>query len=156
MGDTQSKKFSLSDAYRFEGFRPQEGKVRGIFGKPQAQIMPLARRSMKTCCAGCGAIEKGWYDCMVKQIRDLPCGSEHLYLEIEFRRVLCRKCGKVRNERLEWLADNQLYTKRFAAYVGRRCREESIESVAKELDLDRDIVKEMKKYMRASGEGGYA
>lgn len=41
------KKRQLSDAYRFEGFRPQEGKMRGIFGKPQARILPLTRRSKK-------------------------------------------------------------------------------------------------------------
>jgi hypothetical protein len=38
------------------------------------------------------------------------------------RRVACRRCGKVKRERLEFLADNPLYTKRFANYVGQRRR----------------------------------
>ena len=67
----------------------------------------------------------------------------HMYLEIEFRRVLCRKCGKVQNERLEWLEDNHLYTKRFSTYVGKRCRDASIQSIAKDFDLDLDTVEEM-------------
>ena len=29
------------------------------------------------------------------------------------RRVRCRSCGKVKRERLDFLADNPLYTKRF-------------------------------------------
>jgi transposase len=55
----------------------------------------------------------------------------------------------VKNERLDWLADNPLYTKRFAFFVGRRCRQTSIKEVAEELCLDWHAVKELdKQYMR--------
>jgi transposase len=55
----------------------------------------------------------------------------------------------VKTERLDWLADNPRYTKRIAQYVGKRCRESSIQSVAKELNLDWHTVKELdKEYMR--------
>src|ERR1035441_6676111 len=50
----------------------------------------------------------------VRQVRDLPCGDTRIFLEIEVRRVRCRSCGKVKRERLDFLADNPLYTKRFA------------------------------------------
>jgi len=83
-------------------------------------------------------------------VRDLSCGDTRVYLEIEVRRVLCRASGKVRRERLEFLADNPLYTKRFAIFVGRRCRVSTIKDVAKELHLDWETVKELdKQYMRA-------
>jgi hypothetical protein len=36
---------------------------------------------------------------------------------VEVRRVDCRRCGKVKRERLDFLADNPLYTKRFAYYT---------------------------------------
>ena len=66
------------------------------------------------------------------------------------RRVLCRSCGKVKREWLEFLADNPFYTKRFAYFVGRRCRQSSIQDVARELNLDWHTVKELdKQYMRA-------
>jgi len=56
----------------------------------------------------------------------------------------------VKRERLEFLADNPLYTKRFAYYVGRRCRSAPIRDVARELRLDWHTVKELdKQYMRA-------
>ena len=72
-----------------------------------------------------------------------------MYLEIEFRRVECRRCGKVKSERLDFLADNPFYTKRFAIYVGRRCRDADIKAIAKELHLDWETVKELEKqYMR--------
>ena len=66
------------------------------------------------------------------------------------RRVACRSCGKVKRERLEFLADNPLYTKRFAYHVGRRCRCSTIKEVAEELHLHWSSVKELdKQYMRA-------
>ena len=62
----------------------------------------------------------------------------------------CRSCGKVKRERLDFLADNPLYTKRFAHYVGRRCRQATIKDIAEELRLDWDTVKTLEKqYMRA-------
>jgi transposase len=52
----------------------------------------------------------------------------------------------VKRERLDFLADNPLYTKRFAWYVGRRCRTASIKAVADELHLDWHTVKELEKH----------
>src|SRR5947207_2036635 len=64
----------------------------------------------------------GWYDRKLRRVRDLSCGDTRIYLELEVRRIDCRRCGKVKREQLDFLADNPLYTKRFAYYVGRRCR----------------------------------
>ena len=64
--------------------------------------------------------------------------------------MACRDCGGVKRERLEFLADNALYTKRFAYYVGRRCRGATVKDIAEELKLDWHTVKELdKQYMRA-------
>ena len=95
-------------------------------------------------------MQRGWYDRRVRRVRDLPCGDTGVYLEFEVRRVLCRSCGKVKRERLEFLADNPFYTKRFAYYVGRRCRTATVQDIAKELKLDWHTVKELdKQYMKA-------
>jgi transposase len=64
-----------------------------------------------------------------------------VYLEFEVRRVSCRSCGALKRERLSWLASNPFYTKRFAYYVGRRCRASTIRDVARELRLDWRTVK---------------
>ena len=83
-------------------------------------------------------------------MRDLSCGDTRVYLEIEVRRVRCRRCHRVKRERLEFLANNPFYTKRFAWFVGRRCRASTIRDVAKELHLDWHTVKALdKQYMRA-------
>jgi transposase len=71
-------------------------------------------------------------------------------LEFEVRRVDCRTCGAVKREALDFLSDSPFYTKRFAYYVGRRCRNETVSAVAKELHLDWDSVKALdKQYMKA-------
>ena len=41
----------------------------------------------------------------------------------------------MKRERLDFLADNPFYTKRFAYYVARRCRQATIKDIAEELRL---------------------
>ena len=83
----------------------------------------------------------GWYDRKLRRVRDLSCGDTRIFLEVEVRRLDCRHCGKVKRERLDFLADNPLYTQRFAYYVGGRCRSATIKDVAAELKLDWHTVK---------------
>jgi transposase len=86
----------------------------------------------------------------MRQVRDLSCAGYRIFLELEVRRLACRHCAAVKRERLDFLADNAHFTKRFAFYVGRRCAQASIRDVAKELKLDWDTVKTLEmQYMRA-------
>jgi transposase len=95
-------------------------------------------------------VQSGWYDRRTQVVRDLACGVFRIFLELEVRRIRCGHCGSVKRERLEFLADNPRYTKRFAFDVGRRCRNAAIHDVARELNLDWHTVKELdKQYMRA-------
>jgi transposase len=82
-------------------------------------------------------------------VRDLSCGDRRVYLAFWGRRVDCPRCQAVKTEGLDWLADNPLYTKRFAFFVGRRCRATTVQEVAKELHLHWHTVKDLdKQYMR--------
>ena len=108
----------LLDAFRFPGFRPLP-KVVGVFGDPPRPSRSARAPLKKTACGYCRRVHSGWYDRTTRRVRDLPCGPYRIYLEFQVRRVACRRCGRVKRERLEFLADNPLYTKRFAYYVGR-------------------------------------
>jgi transposase len=102
----------------------------------------------KTRCGVCGQASRSYYDRTVRRARDLSCGDKRVFLDFEVRRVQCRRCNAVKRERLEWLADNPLYTKRFAFFVGRRCRVATIKDVAEELHLHWHTVKDLdKQYM---------
>ncbi len=68
-----------------------------------------------------------------------------IYLEVEVRRVRCRRCGKVKQEKFSWLSKNPFYTKRFSFYVGRKCRAATIKDVAKEVRLDWKTAKALEK-----------
>ena len=79
----------------------------------------------------------------------MPCAAHRIYLDLEVRRVDCRRCGAVKRERLDFLVENALHTRRFALYVGRRCRSGTIRDVAAELHLDWQTVKRLEMdYMR--------
>ncbi|THD06681.1 hypothetical protein B1806_15765 [Metallibacterium scheffleri] len=81
-------------------------------------------------------------------MRDLSCGDTRVWLAFAVRRIHCRACGQVKTERLDFLADNPFYTKRFAWHVGRRCRQSSVRDVAKEFKLDGHTVQSLdKQYM---------
>ena len=81
-------------------------------------------------------------------MRDLSCGERRIYLAVEVRRVFCRSCGKVKQERLEWLAKTPFFTKRFYFWVGRHCRTATIRDVARETHLDWKTIKALdKQYM---------
>jgi len=55
----------------------------------------------------------------------------------------------VKQERLEFLADSPFYTKRFAFFVGRRCRASTIQDVARETHLNWKTVKALEmQYMQ--------
>ena len=70
-------------------------------------------------------------------------------LDVEIRRLSCRRCQKVKQERLKWLGDFPFYTKRFAFYIGRRCRDSTIQDVAQEFHLNWKTVKALEKqYLR--------
>ena len=92
----------------------------------------------------------GWYDRRQRRVRDLSSAGFRIVLELEVRRIECGACASVKRERLDFLADNPHFTKRFAFYVGRRCRQAAIRDVAKELKLDWETVKTLEmQYMRA-------
>src|SRR3990170_1416045 len=100
----------------------------------------------KTACGCCGTVHQSFYDRKNRLIRDYSSGGRRVFLEVEIRRVQCRKCGTVKQEKIPWLSKrNPFYTGRFAWYVGRRCRKETIKDVSKELKLDWKTVKELEK-----------
>src|SRR5262245_58733234 len=134
MGDKSGElgDFGMGFASRFSGGTDGMRRFRlSESGGDQAQSA-----FKKTACGCCGRVQMGWYDRKVRRVRDLSCGDTRVFLELEVRRLDCRHCGKVKRERLDFLADNPLYTKRFAYYVGRRCRSATIKDVAAELKLD--------------------
>ena len=86
----------------------------------------------------------------MRLVRDLPSAGFPVVPELEVRRAACRSWGAVKRERLDCPADNPHFTKRFAFYVGQRCRQALIRDIAKELKLEWDTVKTLEmQYIQA-------
>ena len=103
----------------------------------------------KTICGICGASHPKYRDEKPREIRDLDCADKRIYLATKIRRVECDVCHGVKTERLEWLAANTRYTRRFAMNVGTMCREQTVQRVAGLLRLGWDAVKDLEKqYLR--------
>lgn len=134
----------LADAYRFPGFRVL-ARLKGRFGDPKASRIVLKRRRKKTVCGTCGKTCRSFYDQETRQVRDLNCGDRRIYLELSIRRVACPHCHRVQQERLDFLAKNHRYTRRFAFEVGRRCARSAIKDIARELHLGWHAVKNLEK-----------
>jgi transposase len=79
-----------------------------------------------------------------RMVRDLPLLGRPVWLEVERRRLKCRRCG-VFTERLTWLEDRARTTRRLQVFVADLCRKMTIKDVAQALDLDWDLVKEIDK-----------
>ena len=99
------KKKRLEDAYRFPGFRPSRW-VRGVFGDSQVRIMVLERRQKKRLAAFAVKSTVHSTTRKIRPVRDLSCVDTRVYLEVEFRRVACRSCGLVKQEKLSIFQSN--------------------------------------------------
>jgi hypothetical protein len=89
----------LRDSYRFPGFHPALIVV-GLFGDPHARVIRLTRRSKKNHVRGVRSPTAG---VVRQQIAPgpLPSGGMRIYLEIDIRRIDCRSCEGVKQERLD-------------------------------------------------------
>src|ERR1035441_2041835 len=103
MAPASKRRRRLWDTYSLHDFRPQP-TVRGIFGDAKARAITLKWRSKKTACRCWGRTQMGWYDRKVRRVSDLSCGDTRIFLEMEVRRVDCRRCGKVKREQFDFLA----------------------------------------------------
>ena len=106
-------------------------KYRGYLETRELGLSILRGLKKNGNAAAAALVHRSYYDKSVRRIRDLSCGDARIYLEVEVRRVRCKRCGKVKREKLPWLANNPFYTKRFSYYVGRKCRAMTIKDVAK-------------------------
>jgi transposase len=86
--------------------------------------------AQKTVCGCCGRVQLGWFDRKMRTVRDLPAAGFRILLELAVRRIACQACDSVKRDRVDFLAENPRFTKRFAIYVRRRRRQAAFRHVA--------------------------
>jgi transposase len=68
-----------------------------------------------------------------------------MYVEFEYHRILCRKCGSVKQETLPWLAASGRFTQRFEDEISQQCRDMNIKRVSRINHLGWAQVKRMER-----------
>ncbi len=80
-----------------------------------------------------------------RMIRDLNFTDRRVWLEVDYRKVWCERCGKTRVEHLNFCDSPQRLTHRLRRYVYELCKLLPVTDVAEHLDLDPKTVTEIDK-----------
>lgn len=75
--------------------------VTGVEFEPTLVVATLHRRERRPSCP-CGWKGRAVYDRSVRRWRHLDLGGCRLFLQTEVRRLLCRRCQRVRTEDVPW------------------------------------------------------
>jgi len=106
-------------------------------------------RRFRPVCRVCGAKGSVHSKGLRRIVRDLSVGLAQTFLEVEYRRVGCPRCGKARVEDLDFLDAHKRITRRLARYVYDLCKIMTVQDVARHLDLDPKTVKAVDKQFLA-------
>ncbi len=78
-------------------------------------------------------------------VQDLPFATTQMWLDVEYRKVWCDHCQKVRVEHLEFCDSGRCVTKRLARYIHHLCRELTNTKVAEIFGLSVNTVRDIDK-----------
>lgn len=92
---------------------------------------------------GCDACTGGFYrhGSQCQTYLDTPMHGKKVLIEIDRRRLRCKRCGKTVSESLPCIDGKRLATKRLIEYVERRCLRQTFVSLAREVGLDEKTVR---------------
>jgi transposase len=110
------------------------GIIFHIFPKPKAIRCPI--------CGGKDVICKGTVD---RLFRDMPWGSNPVWIKTPVQRVWCSICDVVRQIKISFAEPKKRYTKKFKRYVLKLSQHMTIKDVAKVVGVSWDVVKEIQK-----------
>lgn len=78
-------------------------------------------------------------------IQDLNMANAQVFLQVDYRKIWCARCGGVRVEKLDFADASVRVTQRLARYIYELCKKLTIKDVADHFDLDPKTVKEIDK-----------
>lgn len=109
-----------------------------IFIEPDRRYNPLCHQCG---CVGETVHSKGH----IRLIRDLNIANAEVFLQVNYRKVWCSKCGGVCVEHLTIADAGQHVTYRMARYIHELCKMLTIKEVADHLHIDAKTVKDIDK-----------
>jgi len=102
-------------------------------------------RRFKPVCHQCGQCVSRMHEWRCRVVRDLNLASAHVWVKLNYRRVVCRRCAGVFVEDLEFADPYQRVTKRLAQAIHDLCKTMTVKDVAEHFSLDWKTVKRIDK-----------
>ena len=96
-------------------------------------------------CAACGSHDVIGRGRNVRWFRTVPIGGKPVYLVLPVPRVECRRCGVVRQVKIQFADPRVRYTRAFQRYALELSRYMTIKDVADHLGITWDVIKEIQK-----------
>ena len=81
---------------------PVSARCNALMGSSVTRVLASSHSfgGEKTVCGTCGTAHRTGYDRKRRRVRDLSCADHRIYLDLEVRRVDCRRCDAVKRERV--------------------------------------------------------
>ena len=90
--------------------------VTGVVFTPTGIVVDLGRRAKRLRCP-CGWSTRAVYDRSRRSWRGLDMGTAKVFLRAQIRRLMCRRCGRVRTEAVPWARPGARFTRDFEDVV---------------------------------------
>ena len=121
--------------YRYVRTDVREGTIRIVVEQPRERLR----------CPRCGTPEVIAKGHTRRSFRTVGVGSKPVRVVLPVPRVLCRKCGIVRQVRVAFAEERVSYTRAFERYALELSRSMTIQDVARHLTISWDVVKDIQK-----------
>ena len=116
----------------------------------KAVINAVPDKRFHPICHLCGQKVLSVHSWTQRSIRDLNLASTQVWINCEYRKLLCANCQRINIEELGLFHPYLRVTKRLATYIHHLCRVMTVTEVAQHLQLDWKTIKEIdKQYLEA-------
>ena len=110
-----------------------------------AVIFSIKRKRGKFRCPVCRSRDIIFRGTLSRRFRTVPIGSKRVFLDFEVQRLECRRCGKIRQEKLGFADPRFSYSHAFERYALDLSKHMTIQDVARHLGISWDVIKEIQK-----------
>ena len=110
-----------------------------------AVIFSVKRKRGKIRCPVCRSRDIIFRGRFSRRFRIVPIGLKRAFLDYEVQRLECRRCGKIRQEKLGFADPRFSYSHAFERYALDLSKHMTIQDVARHLGISWDVIKEIQK-----------
>jgi transposase len=108
-------------------------------------VFTIRQSADKWRCSFCGCREVVGRGQSERQFKTLPIGRRPVKLVLAVARIGCRRCGLVRQVKIDFADPRFSYTRAFERYALELSRHMTIQDVARHLNVSWDVIKDMQK-----------